>query len=88
MKKRIHIYYKAKEACKNSGYQIADHFEDMLGMVSIGSGAEREIDDPRTSRLLCPAKSGTRKIMNMNRILRYAICGRRTNSNFFLIREI
>jgi DNA-damage-inducible protein D len=41
---------KAKEACKNSGYAVADHFEDILGMVSIGSGAEREIDDVKLSR--------------------------------------
>lgn len=41
---------KAKEACKNSGYPVADHFEDILGMVSIGSGAEREVDDVKLSR--------------------------------------
>ncbi len=41
---------KAKEACKNSGYPVADHFEDILGMVSIGSGAEREIEDVKLSR--------------------------------------
>jgi len=41
---------RAKDACKNSGYQIADHFEDILGMVPIGSGAEREIDDVKLSR--------------------------------------
>ena len=35
---------RAKEACKNSGYKVADHFEDILEMVSIGSGAEREIE--------------------------------------------
>jgi DNA-damage-inducible protein D len=28
---------RAKEACKNSGYQVPDHFEDILDMVSIGS---------------------------------------------------
>lgn len=44
---------KAKEACKNSGYQVADHFEDILGMVSIGSGAEREVDDVKLSRYAC-----------------------------------
>ena len=44
---------KAKEACKNSGYAVADHFEDILGMVSIGSGAEREIDDVKLSRYAC-----------------------------------
>ena len=36
---------KAKEACKNSAYPVADHFEDILGMVSIGSGTEREVHD-------------------------------------------
>ena len=41
---------KAKEACKNSGLKVADHFEDILGMVSIGSGAEREIEDVKLSR--------------------------------------
>ena len=44
---------RAKEACKNSGYQVADHFEDILGMVSIGSGAEREIDNVKLSRYAC-----------------------------------
>ena len=44
---------KAKEACKNSGYAVADHFEDILGMVSIGSGAQREIDDVKLSRYAC-----------------------------------
>lgn len=44
------VIEKAKEACKNSGYAVTDHFEDILGMVSIGSGAEREIDDVKLSR--------------------------------------
>ena len=44
---------RAKEACKNSGYKVADHFEDILGMVSIGSGAEREIEDVKLSRYAC-----------------------------------
>jgi DNA-damage-inducible protein D len=44
---------RAKEACKNSGYHVADHFEDILGMVSIGSGAEREIEDMKLSRYAC-----------------------------------
>ncbi|HLG38952.1 MAG TPA: DNA damage-inducible protein D, partial [Chitinophagaceae bacterium] len=44
------VIEKAKEACKNSGYPVADHFEDVLGMVSIGSGAEREIEDVKLSR--------------------------------------
>lgn len=44
---------RAKEACKNSGYQVVDHFEDILGMVSIGSRAEREIEDVKLSRYAC-----------------------------------
>ena len=44
---------RAKEACRNSGYQVVDHFEDILGMVSIGSGAEREIEDVKLSRYAC-----------------------------------
>jgi len=44
---------RAKEACKNSGYLVADHFEDILGMVSIGSQAEREIEDIKLSRYAC-----------------------------------
>lgn len=47
------VIEKAKEACKNSGYRIDDHFEDILGMVAIGSGAEREVDDVRLSRYAC-----------------------------------
>ena len=44
---------RAKEACTNSGHQSADHFEDMLDMVPIGSGAERKIDDVKLSRYAC-----------------------------------
>jgi DNA-damage-inducible protein D len=44
---------RAKEACKNSGYKVADHFEDILGMVPIGSGAAREIEDVKLSRYAC-----------------------------------
>lgn len=44
---------RAKEACKNSKYKITDHFEDILDMVPIGSGAERGIDDVKLSRYAC-----------------------------------
>lgn len=44
---------RAKEACRNSGYNVSDHFEDILEMVSIGSGAEREIDNVKLSRYAC-----------------------------------
>ena len=44
---------KAKEACTNSGHRISDHFEDILEMVQIGSGAERELDSIALSRYAC-----------------------------------
>ncbi len=47
------VIERAKEACMNSGNQVADHFEDILDMVSIGSGAERQIEDVKLSRYAC-----------------------------------
>ncbi len=44
---------KAKEACKNSGQEIADHFADMRNMVNIGSKAQRKVDDVHLSRFAC-----------------------------------
>ncbi len=47
------VISKAKEACVNSNQTIPNHFEDVLEMVGIGSGAKREIDDVRLSRYAC-----------------------------------
>lgn len=44
---------KAKEACKNSGYMVEDHFVEFHDMVAIGSGAERKVDDVKLSRYAC-----------------------------------
>lgn len=44
---------KAKESCRNAGEQITDHFPDVGKMVSIGSGAEKEIDDILLTRYAC-----------------------------------
>lgn len=44
---------KAKLACENSGQRIEDHFEDILEMVEIGSGAERSVDSVKLSRYAC-----------------------------------
>ena len=43
----IPVISKAREACENSGQELIDHFEDMLDMVVIGSGAQREVQDVR-----------------------------------------
>lgn len=47
------VIERAKEACRNSGHRIEDHFEDILDMVDIGSGAKRQVADVRLSRYAC-----------------------------------
>lgn len=47
------VIERAREACQNSGHALADHIEDILDMVSIGSGAQREVADVRLSRYAC-----------------------------------
>jgi DNA-damage-inducible protein D len=47
------VVEKAKEACIKSGHAVADHFAQMRTMVTIGSGAQREIEDCALSRYAC-----------------------------------
>ncbi|WP_228111810.1 DNA damage-inducible protein D [Zoogloea sp. 1C4] len=47
------VVERAREACRNSGHPVEDHFEDILEMVEIGSGARRELPDVRLSRYAC-----------------------------------
>jgi DNA-damage-inducible protein D len=47
------VVERAREACQNSGQSIEDHFEEVLEMVEIGSGAMRPINDYRLSRYAC-----------------------------------
>ena len=49
----MNVVDKAKEACKNAGQNLADHFADVSKMVQIGSGAEKEIDDILLTRYAC-----------------------------------
>ena len=39
------VVERAREACRNSGHPVEDHFEDILEMVEIGSGAKQELAD-------------------------------------------
>jgi len=47
------VIQKAKEACIKSGHAVADHFAEMRNMVSIGSGAQREVEDWALSCYAC-----------------------------------
>ncbi len=49
----IGVINKAKEACVNSGQEITDHSVEANEMVSIGSGAEREMPSYKMSRYFC-----------------------------------
>src|SRR5690554_4380651 len=49
----LEVVQRAKTACTGSGQDIHNHFADVRKMVSIGSGAEREIDDLRLTRYAC-----------------------------------
>lgn len=44
------VIERTKEACVNSGYEVSDHFEDVLEMVSIGKTAQREVNSVKLSR--------------------------------------
>ncbi|MBX9753225.1 MAG: DNA damage-inducible protein D [Pseudomonadaceae bacterium] len=47
------VIARAREACRNSGQTVANHIEDVLTMVEIGSGAKRQVEDCRLSRYAC-----------------------------------
>jgi len=49
----LSIIDKAKEACTNSGENLSYHFADVSKMVTIGSGAEKPIDDILLTRYAC-----------------------------------
>ncbi len=49
----VTVIAKAREACSNSGHEVADHFVDITEMVGIGSGAQRKIEDWALSRYAC-----------------------------------
>jgi len=44
---------RAKASCQNSGNAVSDHFAETRNMVTLGSGAEREVKDYRLTRYAC-----------------------------------
>lgn len=51
--KFLNVIEKAKRACKNSNYDIENHFHQMEKMVQIGSGAQRKKLDYELTRYAC-----------------------------------
>ncbi|OPY88612.1 MAG: DNA-damage-inducible protein D [Smithella sp. PtaU1.Bin162] len=49
----LNVIEKAKISCDNAGIPIPDHFVDVNKMVSVGSGAERAIEDIALTRYAC-----------------------------------
>lgn len=47
------VIKRAMLACKNSGYEINDHFPEVRKMVEIGSGAKRSKAEYRLTRYAC-----------------------------------
>lgn len=49
----VAVISKGKAACEQAGHHVDDHFADVGKMVTLGSGAEREIADLRLDRYAC-----------------------------------
>ena len=47
------VIKRAMLACKNSGYEIDDHFPEVRKMVDIGSGTQRNVADYKLTRYAC-----------------------------------
>ena len=47
------VINKAKLACEGVGHNVKDHFPDARKKVSLGSGAERDVDDIILTRYAC-----------------------------------
>lgn len=64
--------FKAMEACKNSGNEIADHFGDVTTFTNLGRGATCKIGDYALSRYACRL----RPVTACRRCLGASVCKR------------
>jgi DNA-damage-inducible protein D len=49
----VAVITKARQACANSGHTVSNHFVEITEMVTIGSGAQRRVEDWMLSRYAC-----------------------------------
>ncbi|MDI9312387.1 MAG: hypothetical protein QM535_19410 [Limnohabitans sp.] len=54
------VIEKAIEACKNSGYEVADHLVEANEVVAVGSGATHTYPSFKLSRYACRRKYKSR----------------------------
>ncbi len=47
------VVKKGMLSCKNNGIRVEDHFAGVSKMVTLGSGANREVEDYMLTRYAC-----------------------------------